>query len=39
MEENELISNNQHGFRKKKLLSHIEQIFKSLNNKEVEPYI
>ena len=39
MEENELINNNQHGFRKKRscmtqLLSHIEQIYRSLNNRE-----
>ena len=37
LEDNELLSNNQHGFRKKKscmtqLLSHIEHIYKSLNN-------
>ncbi len=37
LEENTLINKNQHGFRKKRscmtqLLSHIEQIYKSLNN-------
>ena len=37
LEDNELLSNNQHGFRKKKscmtqLLSHIEHIYKSLNH-------
>ena len=37
LEENGLISANQHGFRKKRscmtqLLSHVEQIYKSLNN-------
>ena len=37
LEENTLINKNQHGFRKKRscmtqLLSHVEQIYKSLNN-------
>ena len=37
LEENDLLSANQHGFRKKKscmtqLLSHIEQIYRALNN-------
>ena len=42
LEENRLISRNQHGFRKKRscmtqLLSHVEQIYKSLNeNDEVD---
>ena len=42
LEENRLISGNQHGFRKKRscmtqLLSHVEQIYKSLNeNDEVD---
>ncbi|XP_063676111.1 uncharacterized protein LOC134812558 [Bolinopsis microptera] len=39
LEENMMINTNQHGFRKKRscmtqLLSHIEQIYKSLNNDE-----
>ena len=39
LEENQLISRNQHGFRKKRscmtqLLSHIEQIYQALNNDE-----